>query len=296
MTQLAKIDLHKRGTVKSCGHTLTLLAGNADAPGEPVVLIHGIISLPLYARMTLLTPTLQDRPWYAISLPGHAGATYPDDFTPADLTPERIGEIMAGAVRQLTDGKPALIIGHSTGGTSALLIAASAPELASAVISVSGFVIGRWGSSLGFSQQLARLAKPLFSMAFFPARTPLAALNARFHSRLWAKDWNGYRADDYNRDILAAIHDDMKLATANKMWPWFYQMPRTDVSPLLKQIKAPVLAIAGDKDPVVPPEHARIIAESTGGKLVYLQGVGHLPMQEHRVQFTEAVDTWLTSL
>jgi len=296
MAQLAKIIPHKRGVISTHGHKLQMLAGNIDADGIPLILIHGITSSPVYAMMTLRPPSLSENPWYALSLPGHVESTFPDNFQSSDLTPEYIGDMMADAVNQITKGKPAIIIGHSTGATTALLIASRAPELAHQVVSASGFVIGKWGSSLGLTQFLAGLGaigKPFFNMAFLPNQFPVIdSLNANFHLNLWMKDSENYKKDPYNQDIAHITISENKKTQPSQMWHWFQQMPKTDITTLLKDIKAPVLAIAGDQDPVVPPEHARIIARETEGTLQLLNGVGHLPMQEQREEYNRFVDQW----
>lgn len=296
MPPLAQLNTYKRGTVQAQGHTLALMAGNVSASGTPVILLHGITGMPIYAALTLNTPALAQHPWYAISLPGHSTSTYPDGFGEDDLTPQHLGEVMSDAVRQCTSGKPAIIIGHSTGGTVALLIAAHAPDLVAGAISVSGFVIGRWGSSLGLSQQFAALGplgKVLFALLFLPMQTPFMAQYAALSERLWSGDWAGHQADAYNAEIQPQIVAELGQTRMAHLWPWFRKMPHTDITPYLSQIQAPVLAIAGDKDPVVPPEHARIIAEKTNGTLTMLAGVGHLPMRERRHEYAQAVDTWL---
>lgn len=53
---------------------------------------------------------------------GHYPATFPAGFQTATLTPELITRLLITAIRSLTDGQPAILVGHSPGGFAALVI------------------------------------------------------------------------------------------------------------------------------------------------------------------------------
>ncbi len=71
-----------------------------------------------------------------------------------------MGDVVGEAVRQITGGAPALLVGHSTGGYTALAIAWRAPQLVKGVISLAGFVRGVWTGTLGMAQHLRVLGAP----------------------------------------------------------------------------------------------------------------------------------------
>lgn len=59
----------------------------------------------------------------------------------------------------------------------------------------------------------------------------------------------------------------------------------------------PTLAIAGDSDPIVPPEQSRAICErAPKGDLDLLNGVGHLPMFERAQHYTEVIERWVEKI
>ena len=63
-------------------------------------------------------------------------------------------------------------------------------------------------------------------------------------------------------------------------------MPDIDIGELLPNITSPTLALAGENDPIVPPEQSRIIAERVPkGENVFLKGTGHLPMFEQQNEY-----------
>lgn len=125
------------------GHQLVAYGFNTHLSQTPVVLLHGITAS---ANSWLVgpPPVLAHYPWYSLSLPGHFPAQFPLGFASADLTPELVARLVSTAVRQLAGGRPAILIGHSTGGFAALAVAATAPELVAGVVCISGFVQGRW--------------------------------------------------------------------------------------------------------------------------------------------------------
>jgi 3-oxoadipate enol-lactonase len=75
---------------------------------------------------------------------------------------------------------------------------------------------------------------------------------------------------------------------------YFKMMPEIDITPLLNQIRVPVLALAGDRDGIVPPRQALLIAENVQqGSLAYLPGAGHTPHLERSVEYARSLTEWL---
>ena len=57
----------------------------------------------------------------------------------------------------------------------------------------------------------------------------------------------------------------------------------------MKQIEAPALVIAGDRDGIVPPQDSVRLAEALSARLVVVPQCGHLPREEQPQAFLEAV-------
>ena len=68
-----------------------------------------------------------------------------------------------------------------------------------------------------------------------------------------------------------------------------------DISSQLKKISVPTLIVHGDKDWVVPIEHARILnREIKGSRLEIFAGCGHSPQLEEKDRFVNLVNEFLT--
>ena len=76
---------------------------------------------------------------------------------------------------------------------------------------------------------------------------------------------------------------------------WFYQMRReADLSPHLRYITAPVLAIAGQQDSFVPPTQAQHIANNVrNGIFTLLDGMDHASYIEQPARVELAITDWL---
>ncbi len=72
---------------------------------------------------------------------------------------------------------------------------------------------------------------------------------------------------------------------------------RADARDVVASLRVPLLVAVGDADPLVPAEEARALAESArDGRLVLLEGAGHLPSLERPAEFNAALAEFLDSL
>lgn len=276
------------------GHRLVALGFHEERPRPVAVFLHGIASSPVFWAAGQ-TPVFNQRfRWYALTLPGHYPAAFPAGFQRADLTAEMLACLLAEAVRRLAGGEPALLVGHSTGGFAALAIAAVAPELARSVISVSGFVQGRWGGPLGLLQQLARrgpAGETLLAANFRLMGSSLALYRAAV--RLYTADARAFFAFAATEPTFRATLPDLQRLDARAVAHYFARMPDIDIAGWLPRIQAPVLALTGDRDPIVPPDQARLIAARVpNARLALLPGAGHMPMAERPDDYARLVTAW----
>jgi len=282
--RLFEIDDHKIGT----------LLLNPGVQGEPVIFLHGITaSLHAWVGSSVKFPETLG-PCYSVSLPGHYPAAFPEGFNTNMLTPEMIAEVLAKAIRQLTSGKPATLIGHSTGGFSALAVAIYHPELVRRVVSVSGFAQGRWTGALGFYQNLVRsgaTGTTIFKSLFRSVRRYRLL---RAVMRIYAADVPAlYRNPELDDMVRASLPDFCSL-DLDAMAMYFQVMPNTDITHLLHKISVPVLAMVGDRDPTVPPEQAHVIVEHIqGAELAVFNGAGHLISTERPEDYQTILSKWL---
>lgn len=278
------------------GHTLAALSFPSQAAGQlPVVLLHGVtasITFWTQEQAALFAPR---GPVTALSLPGHYPAAFPPDFTENDLSAASYARVLAAGVHAVTGGRPALLVGHSTGGFAALALAALAPEVVAGVISISGFAHGRWTGALGFGQHVVRtgsLGRWAFKMTYALNRLTLLGQRASwrvytphpqrlFSSQAFAATFESFFAN-YRRLDLAA----MALT--------FARMPEIDITSDLGSIHVPTLVITGDLDPIVPPAQANLIADRVpDAALAVISGAGHMPHLAYFDVYCDCVTAWL---
>jgi pimeloyl-ACP methyl ester carboxylesterase len=163
------------------------------------------------------------------------------------------------------------------------------------VVSISGFAQGRWTGALGLSQGLARrgwLGQLLFKASFRAGRA---------HRALFRETWRVHLANDqalstypYLDSLLDQFYPDFRRIDLDMMIKYFRVMPQIDITPCLAGIKAPTLALTGDKDPTVPPAQAHLIAQEVpGAELAVIPGGGHFLFMECPVEYGTILRRWL---
>jgi pimeloyl-ACP methyl ester carboxylesterase len=170
------------------------------------------------------------------------------------------------------------LVGHSMGGTVSLSVAIKYPQRVSKVVVVGSPIVG---SSLALPLKLAGyrgIAFMLFNMmgAFrFGVRvaSPFICRDERF-------------ADMMDRDLSRTTLESFLLSIAS--------LRRTDLRPMLGQIKVPAMGMYGDRDVIVDPgqwepmqkgiEHAHIER---------FPAAGHFPMLEEPQNFAERLKAFL---
>ena len=64
---------------------------------------------------------------------------------------------------------------------------------------------------------------------------------------------------------------------------------RQEVEAICRPVRCPVLIIQGDRDNCQPIERSQILAETTGGRYVLLEGSGHIPNARHPVRVNRLI-------
>lgn len=281
-------------------HLLCAQLLNPGVTGEPSILIHGIGGSPSFWTDDQIAPFITLGPCYALSLPGHYPAVFPPAFRRNQLTADLIARVLAEAIRQIVGNQRVTLVGHSTGGFAVLAIAVCAPEQVRRLISISGFVQGRWIGALGACQWLARRRPTWLGQLLFKSGYTAGGLG-RISPAVFYQMWRVYIAD------LATAYRNPHLRTcSDASYPFFAQlnlesishyfarMPDIDIRARLPHIRSPTLALTGDSDPIVPPAQSRIIAEYVPqAELVTVRGGGHLLCIERPCEYQQVLQDWL---
>jgi pimeloyl-ACP methyl ester carboxylesterase len=277
------------------GHQLVALASNEDKPGTPIVFLHGITTSLHFWMPNLPERVKQHVHWYSLSLPGHYPATLPRGFRRDEVTPQMFARVLTTAIRELVGNQPVALVGHSTGGFAALNIAAQTPEVVKSVLCISGFSKGRWKGLMGFLQKLSRSGS--IGILLFKANFRAFMASKRLYGlgcALQAADRQAYFASPVLDATIDAMYLDAVKHDLDALVDFFNRIADIDISSLLPRIEAPTLIVTGDRDPVIPYEHARFMAECIpNAELAILEGAGHMFFAERTDAYHRLLTQWI---
>ncbi len=230
--------------------------------GIPLVLLHeGLGCLALWRDFPEALGQSTGRQVWALERRGHGGSAPlgEEDFHPGWLDVEGLDRLPRH-LDQLGVG-PCVLIGHSDGGTMALLCAVAHPDRIRGVITLAAHVTVDEHTVQG-----VRSAGETFRTG------TLAERLRRYH---------GTRTES----LFWRWHDTW-LSPAHRSWSLLDRLP---------QIRCPVLAIQGEDDPYGLPAQAEAIALATGGRSVLLPACRHAPHLEAREATLAAITIHLAA-
>jgi pimeloyl-ACP methyl ester carboxylesterase len=260
---------------------------------HPIIAWHGIAFVNRLWRWDMLWP--HGRVILA-GLPGHGPVRAQPNRHYELWTPQHFIDVAIETTRFLARGKPATLIGHSTGAMLALGVATQAPELVARLILVSpvvwndlGGIIGSW---LTVAQHPA-LCRSLIGATLAPGRllrsAYLASIPLFVHDpqgtfsnpRVYQSVVEGY--PHYQRTPIAAIAGTAGI------------LRRTDLRPDIQRCppRVPTLIIHGDRDGIVPIRQAEwVLGKLPMVELATMHGIGHVPFAEREAEFSRIVQEW----
>lgn len=154
-----------------------------------------------------------------------------------------------------------LLIGHSDGGTIALIYASVWTEKVSAVVTIGSHVFNDRVTRQGIKKAREAYEKGTFRESL-----------QRFHG-------------DKTDNVFYSWADTW-LSDDNEHW---------DIRPVLSKIKCPVLAIEGENDPYSAGDQADEIAKYCGGRALILPILEHTPHIEDQNLTTDLIIDFLAS-
>jgi len=170
------------------------------------------------------------------------------------------------------------LVGHSMGGTVSLSVAIRYPERVSKVVVVGSPIVG---SSLAPLLKIAGYRTSAF--VIFNMMGPFR-LFMKYYSRVICSDPRFPEMMD--RDLSRTTLESFLLSIAS--------LRRTDLRPMLDQIKIPAMGIYGDRDKVVHPKQWQpMLAGIHHAHIERFPLAGHFPMLEEPQKFAEKLKLFL---
>ena len=183
---------------------------------------------------------------------------------------------IALAVLDATGTERAVVVGLSTGGTTALFFASRHPERVAGVVAIAPSV------------PVLTLPPP-WQRHSFEDDLGVDEGWRRFNRRSWRRDYPGF-LEFFFREMFQEPHSEKQIedcvgwgldigeaALEHTMdAPRPYET-REEAEALVAGARCPVLVIHGDLDRITTLERGRRVAELTGGDLIVLEGSGHGP-------------------
>lgn len=277
------------------GHNLAYIAHHPERATRPVVFLHGLTASVRFWEAAMYEYVRNHHPWYSISLPLHSPSTFPPDLKKHGLSEQALADVLMAVIDHIEPQRSVVIVGYSLGGFAGLNLAAKYPERIHAVVSIGGFTTGRAKGLEGALQQLSKghfFRRFIFytawrAMQLHPLFLKLAVLFYACDTRALLR----YPSLD---PTLRLIFRDVRHHDIEAMRLLFRYVLDMDVTDELHRIRQPVLAFAGECDPIVPFSHQRYYASALSHcTLCTLPGAGHVVFAERPQEFEQRFIAWL---
>lgn len=187
------------------------------------------------------------------------------------------------AFAQALQADPAVLVGHSMGGTFALEYACRYPRSVERLVLVNPVITGRLYVDLPW---LARIV---------PGRWILSATR-----RLWPSIASGIqgrinrqRSRGRSGGYVQRNQEDLSRMTADSLLGCARAVAHADLMDRLESIGIPSLVVVGRRDATVPPREGRLAARRLPGAQLEELVAGHLPFDEAPDRFLSVLTSFL---
>jgi pimeloyl-ACP methyl ester carboxylesterase len=281
----ARMGIDQRDITLDGGRVHYLVAGS----GQPLLLLHGVGESSSYWRGVL--SRLADRyTVYAPDLPGYGDSAPLEPEARGGTTPARFADVVADFLEAVTgpDAGPAVVVGHSLGGSIALELALRRPELLSRLVLEDSASLGHYVNPAlraltlrGYGDVAGQVGRlPIGALHRAWARIPLMFARPQLAPPEWVAEQRRLAALPHHlRTSLAALR--AQVGAFGQRWVLLDALDR---------IRVPTLVLWGTQDAVVPVSQARAaVARLAQGHLVVVPRCGHVPHLERPEEFLAAV-------
>ena len=259
--------------------------------GEPtVVLLHGFAA-SVFSWRKVMDPLGETGTVIAFDRPafGLTERPMPDEWEDESPYSPEAQTVLTVALMDELGVEKAVLVGHSAGGTTALLTALRYPERVEALVLEDAAVYDytatpEWMGPLLRTSCLRRIG-PLLVRSI----------------TLWGEVIIREAWSDPDKITVELISDYKKPLQAENwdraLWELVLARHSLSLEDRLDEVSVPVLVITGESDRIVPARNSeRLAAELPGAELVVIPHCGHVPHEECPASFLEAVTGFLEDL
>ena len=236
--------------------------------------------LPGWAMSTQVWQPLQQRLTFetkALDLPGFGARTN-------ETCPNQLSDLAADLMYRIPE--PALLIGWSLGGMTALRAALDFPERVAGLIVLCGtpkFVQSEdwpWGTNLDFFSGFCDMLEQDYQRGL--RRFLLLQAGARDEARQITRDL----------DLLTA---DTPAPSAASLQAGLEVLAKADLCDEVPALSVPSLFISGKLDRICHPQASQWLAQNSGGELACLRS-GHAPLLSHTSEVADLLNHFAAGL
>ncbi|KJS30808.1 MAG: alpha/beta hydrolase [Desulfatitalea sp. BRH_c12] len=258
----------------------------AAGEGSPIVLLHGLGD-SAYSWQWVIEPLALKHRVYAVSFPGFGRSAKPQaSYSPDFFT------AFTDAFLDVMGIDTTALVGNSLGGLIAFRVAMRKPERINALGLVSSAGLGSEVSLV-----LRLLTLPVVGkMVTAWNKTAIGAYQWAMLTTvlLFAHPTRAPRVWSYGLKKMARMpgYLEATVASAKQIGSVKGQREQQIILDELEALKIPTAVLWGEKDRVVPLQHAHAaFSRIPNGRMIVFEECGHLPHIEAANQFVRAVDT-----
>ncbi|XP_008452066.1 pheophytinase, chloroplastic isoform X2 [Cucumis melo] len=267
--------------------------------GPPIVLIHGFGASVFHWRYNI--PELAKKyKVYALDLLGFGWSDKAIIEYDAMVWRDQVVDFMKEIVKQ-----PAVLVGNSLGGFTALVSAAGLPEQVRGVVLLNS--AGQFGDvnklteepeETSFQKFITKPLKDFFQRIFLGVLFWQTKQPARIVSVLKSVYVNSENVDDYLVESISmpAADPNAREVYYRLMTRFMFNQSKYTLNSVLSELRCPLLLLWGDLDPWVGPAKANRIKEFYPNTTLVNLKAGHCPHDEVPELVNSALMDWLATL